>query len=565
MTRFGALLVLALMLPLCRAEKDPAAFKFGRVEREVLEETRSVEALLREQGVLPEDRDLDGWLTRIGTALVGQQPPLENVTFRFAVLRDPIPNVIALPNGSIYVTTGMLATLENEGQLAGVIAHGIAEVADRQTYFFLKTLRKKIVAASLLSVPLPGPFVFARSLMARLRGGPALQAAMASGYGEKLEREAGQSALKRMHAAGYDPQALPRALHLLAARADAERSRFRYQSRTGLTVREQALREYAAALPVNAASGRSEDDYLAHAESAIALNVHTEIAGRNPRAALVQARRLASWKQQEPRCQLLLAHSFLALNDRGQAEPVYRWVIAREPSLAEAHRGLGLLLEQENRKDDAAAEYRRYLDLAPPEAVGRRRIERRLAMLSASTQNEAAALQRACVVPADVQVKRSWIEDAEALSKQTAAWQEQLEKLVVARLTKAGVEIIPFRSTPAELLEVRAAYNLVADDLEDHSKDVKKGQFTIDDAVAVLPCAAAADTVVFIRGRSEAAGKKMKLGWGDADALHISFVDARSGSIFDQFRVFGEGVTSDSERVLGPGLEKRIKKVKKQR
>jgi tetratricopeptide (TPR) repeat protein len=318
-------------------------------------------------------------------------------------------------------------------------------------------------------------------------------------------------------------------------------------------------------LPVNAASGRSEGDYLAHAESAIAGNIHTEIAGRNPRAALVQARRLASWNQQEQRYQLMLADSFLATKDRGQAEPVYRRIIDREPSLADAHYGLGLLLEQENRKDDAAAQYRRYLDLAPPTAVERRRIERRLAMLSAPAQDQAVTLQRACVVPADVQVKRSWVEDSEALTKQTAAWKEQLGKLIGAYLTKAGVEILPFRSTTAELLEVRAAYNLLADDLENHSKDVKKGQFTIDDAVAVLPCAAAADTVVFIRGRSEAVGKTMKLGWDDAAALQVSFIDARSGSIFDQVLVYGDGTTTDTASVLGRDLERRIEKVKKQR
>ncbi|WP_321477714.1 tetratricopeptide repeat protein [uncultured Paludibaculum sp.] len=565
MTRFGVPLVLAVTLPLCWAEKDPASFKFGKVEREVLEETRCVEEAFREQGVLLEDRPLEEWLTRIGAALTGQQLPLENVTFRFAALRDPIPNVIALPNGSIYITTGMLATLENEEQLAGLMAQGISEIANRQTYTFLRAFRKKTMIQGLVLAPLPGSFLFTNSIMARLRGGPGVQAALVSGYGERLAQEAGLEALKRMHSAGYDPQALPQALYLLADGADPGRSRFRYQSHTSLLEREQALRECAAKLSVHGASGRSVDGYLAHAGSAITVNIHTEIAGRNPRAALIQARRLVSWDPQEPRYQLLLAYSLLAVEDHRQAESIYRRIIDREPSLVDAHRGLGLLLEKESRKDEAAAEYRHYLDHAPTSALERRRIEHRLAMLATSANVEAAALKRACVVPADVQVKRSWVEDAEALSRQTTAWQEQLTKLVESKLNQAGVEIVPFRSTAMELLEVRREYTQLADKLEKRSKDVEKGQFTIDDAVAVLPCAAAADTIVFLQGRSEAVGKTMRMGWDGAATLQISFADARSGGIFAQVLVYGDGTTSDTVSVLGQDLEKCINKVKKQR
>ena len=168
-------------------------------------------------------------------------------------------------------------------------------------------------------------------------------------------------------------------------------------------------------------------------------------------------------------------------------------------------------------------------------------------------------------MPADVQVKRTWVEDSEALSKQTETLRERLEERIGSYLSQARVEIVPFRSTTEELTEVRAAYNLLADDLEKHSKDVKKGQFTIDDAVAILPCAATADTVVFIRGRSEAFGKAMTLGWDGAAALQVSFIDARSGRIFDQVLVYGDGTIADKANVLGADLERRIEKVKKQR
>jgi predicted Zn-dependent protease len=49
----------------------------------------------------------------------------------FTVLDSPVINAMALPGGYIYVTRGMLAHLNNEDQLATVIAHEIGHVAAR--------------------------------------------------------------------------------------------------------------------------------------------------------------------------------------------------------------------------------------------------------------------------------------------------------------------------------------------------------------------------------------------------------------------------------------------------
>jgi predicted Zn-dependent protease len=52
----------------------------------------------------------------------------EKVTYRFLVLRDPMVNAVALPNGSIYITRVLLALLENEAQLAGILGHEAAHI-----------------------------------------------------------------------------------------------------------------------------------------------------------------------------------------------------------------------------------------------------------------------------------------------------------------------------------------------------------------------------------------------------------------------------------------------------
>ncbi len=51
------------------------------------------------------------------------------------------------------------------------------------------------------------------------------------------------------------------------------------------------------------------------------------------------------------------------------------------PNYAPAHRGLGLLYEQESEPADAAREYKAYLDLTAGTSMDRLRIERRLSQV----------------------------------------------------------------------------------------------------------------------------------------------------------------------------------------
>jgi predicted Zn-dependent protease len=77
-------------------------------------------------GVL-DDADLQSYVDDIGQRLaqVSHRPTLE---FHFTVLDDPIVNAFALPGGYCYVTRGILAYLNNEAALAGVMGHEVGHV-----------------------------------------------------------------------------------------------------------------------------------------------------------------------------------------------------------------------------------------------------------------------------------------------------------------------------------------------------------------------------------------------------------------------------------------------------
>lgn len=65
------------------------------------------------------------YVNRLGHSLV---PKDSTHLFAFRVLLDPIPEARALSTGTVYVSTGLLAIVDNEAQLAYVLGHEIAHV-----------------------------------------------------------------------------------------------------------------------------------------------------------------------------------------------------------------------------------------------------------------------------------------------------------------------------------------------------------------------------------------------------------------------------------------------------
>lgn len=63
-----------------------------------------------------------------GLASYSSRPEIE---FRFAILNTDIINAFAAPGGYVFVTKGTLAMIENEAQLAGVLAHEIAHITEK--------------------------------------------------------------------------------------------------------------------------------------------------------------------------------------------------------------------------------------------------------------------------------------------------------------------------------------------------------------------------------------------------------------------------------------------------
>jgi predicted Zn-dependent protease len=76
--------------------------------------------------------ELQRYVQELGTRIAARTERT-NLPWTFRVVDDPVVNAFALPGGFIYITRGLLGHMNNEAQLAGVMAHEIGHVTARHS------------------------------------------------------------------------------------------------------------------------------------------------------------------------------------------------------------------------------------------------------------------------------------------------------------------------------------------------------------------------------------------------------------------------------------------------
>src|SRR5262245_16023721 len=114
----AALLLGFVLTGLAMARTSQESFRFGEVDLEFLDQIKQLDKKFEEQGLVYREPQLNAYVDRMGRSLLKPEDQLENVVWQFRVFRDPAVNAFALPNGSIYVNTGLMARMESEAQLA---------------------------------------------------------------------------------------------------------------------------------------------------------------------------------------------------------------------------------------------------------------------------------------------------------------------------------------------------------------------------------------------------------------------------------------------------------------
>ncbi len=163
---------------------------------------------------------LQAYVNGIGQALA-KKSHRNNIRYTFTVIDDPSVNAFALPGGYVYVTTGLMAYLNSEGELAGVLGHEIGHVTARHG---VKQQSAGIAGAILIDI------------LAKRAGGNAgslnqLGKALISGYGRDHELQADRLGAEYLARVGYSPKSMIDVVSVLKAQEEFDKYQARKEGR----------------------------------------------------------------------------------------------------------------------------------------------------------------------------------------------------------------------------------------------------------------------------------------------------------------------------------------------
>ncbi len=141
------------------------------------------------------------YVNRIGSSLT-RHAERKNLRYRFTILLSERIFATSAPGGYVYITTGFLNFLENEAQLAGVLAHEIGQLQYRNPRL---SNSKKALDAISVGGTLVGGFFGDVGVLAIL-GLRAMEVLTDEKSKEARVYEADKLALNYLAAAGYDPE-----------------------------------------------------------------------------------------------------------------------------------------------------------------------------------------------------------------------------------------------------------------------------------------------------------------------------------------------------------------------
>ena len=185
----------------------------GQTERTVMDEATEVaegakghQEVLKEYGVY-NNAAVQAYVNTLGQKLAAQSHR-SNLKWHFTVLDSPEINAFALPGGYVYVTRGIMAYMESEADLAGVIGHEIGHVtarhgaqrATRQQSAGLGVFAANILGAVLESQGLQGAGQLAGQVSQTVAAG------YIASYGRDQELQADGLGAEYLARTQYDPR-----------------------------------------------------------------------------------------------------------------------------------------------------------------------------------------------------------------------------------------------------------------------------------------------------------------------------------------------------------------------
>jgi predicted Zn-dependent protease len=369
-------LFLSFLIAACATTSLPPVtkdFKPEEDEKRLWLRSEEEERALSRSGVIYRDEELEAYLDGVAKKL---QPPevYAHIPFKVRVIRNHFLNAFVLPNGAVYIHTGLLARIDNEAQLATLLAHEMTHATHRH---FVKQFRdKKNKTAFLAAIQSTTAGLGVYGTLPIFLG----TIASVRGYSREHEAEADAEGFKRMVNANYDPTEAPKFfLHLKEELEEEKREEpFFFGTHPSLNDRlesfETLLKDHAQK---QQESIQNTEVFLRKISPVILDNARDDLKAGRFKMAERGVQKYLKIKSESAEAYCLLGDIHRQRgneNDIETAKGHYQRAITMNASYPDSYRGIGLIHYKRGEKALAKKALESYLSLSP-QALDRAYIE----------------------------------------------------------------------------------------------------------------------------------------------------------------------------------------------
>ncbi|MEX2535211.1 MAG: M48 family metalloprotease [Trueperaceae bacterium] len=321
-----------------------------------------------------DDPLLEAYLTDMLQRLVAVAEP-RPFPYRVRVVRDANVNAFTFGGGLIYFNAGLIARMENEAQLASVMAHELVHVTHRHVP---RGIERAYTTTLLGDVAMVG----ATAVGARSGAlGAALDKtyeytmnAAINGHGRAQEAEADEVGMALLVEAGYDPREAAGAFELLLAEYgdQAPVVNFFYGSHPTLVERIERSRALAASRYGDRVAaerlGVNSEEFKRRTRELVVITGVLDYEGKRFNTARAMFEKAAAVWDGDPLPPYYLGKITLetgAETEVALAITHFDAAIAADPAFAPAHRELGTAHYRNGDGQGAVLAFERYLELEP--------------------------------------------------------------------------------------------------------------------------------------------------------------------------------------------------------
>lgn len=200
-----SLFLLFLVLS-CATVQDPLTgkptFTLLPPEQEIAIGKKVIPQAINENNGLYPDEEVQNYIRKIGYKVASKSP--RQVDYQFFLVNSKEVNAFALPGGPVFVNRGLVLILDNESELAGVIAHEVGHITARHHAKFLeKTYGMNILLNILAIATSNSQYQEVVMQLAQVSAG-----LLQLKYSRDQENEADALGVRFTYEAGYDPRGL---------------------------------------------------------------------------------------------------------------------------------------------------------------------------------------------------------------------------------------------------------------------------------------------------------------------------------------------------------------------